>query len=227
MLDDEKPEVRNLAAVALGEIGPDAASCGPASRVLHRRPDDANRTEITPLTIALESLGSMGQAASGEAGTVARALYANKDYVRMTARKTLREIGPFSPDLIPLILGATYSEPKAATDTRLLVYFAEPPSGSKLAAVKWIGIGGEKMPAEMDRTDAGEVLGVYLANWELTSGNQKAREAFVEQIAAVVEAGEWTKEDLPLLKKAQEALASGQFENQASAVNEKIGKVQG
>ncbi len=79
----------------------------------------------------------------------------------------------------------------------------------------------------MDRTDAGEVLGVYLANWELTSGNQKAREAFVEQIAAVVEAGEWTKEDLPLLKKAQEALASGQFENQASAVNEKIGKVQG
>jgi len=227
MLEDEKPEVRNLAAVALGEIGPDAAFEAPRLASYIESLDDANRTEITPLTIALESLGGMGQSASGEAGTVARALYANKDYVRMTARKTLREIGPFSPDLISLILGATYTEPKAATDTRLLVYFAEPPSGPELTAIKWIGIGGEKIPADMDRTDAGEVLGFYLSSWDLTSGNQKAREAFVEQIAAVVEAGKWTREDLPLLKKAQEALASGQFENQASAVNEKIGKVQG
>mgnify|MGYP000202176950 FL=1 len=96
-----------------------------------------------------------------------------------------------------------------------------------LAAIKWAGLGGEKIPADMDRADAGQVLGVYLSSWDLTSGNQKTREAFAGQIAAVVEAGEWTKEDLPLLKKAQEALAAGQFETQANAINDKISRVQG
>ena len=78
----------------------------------------------------------------------------------------------------------------------------------------------------MDRKESAEVLNLYLDNWAYTGRNVKMREDFVNRISGTVEAGEWTREDLPLLKKAEETLKSGKYENQANAVNEKIGKVE-
>jgi predicted DNA-binding protein len=53
------------------------------------------------------------------------------------------------------------------------------------------------------------------------------REDFAERISELVEAGQWNKEDLPLLKKAAETLKLGNYQNQAKTVNEMIGKVEG
>lgn len=53
------------------------------------------------------------------------------------------------------------------------------------------------------------------------------REDFAVRISETVEAGKWTKEDLPLLKKAGETLKTGKYDDRAGAIDEKIGKVQG
>ena len=53
------------------------------------------------------------------------------------------------------------------------------------------------------------------------------RDDFVARISETVKAGSWTKEDLPLLKKASETLKTGNYSDRANAINEAIGKVQG
>jgi hypothetical protein len=123
------------------------------------------------------------------------------------------------------ILAATYVYPGESNGLRLLAHYGNGGDEASELLIKWIGTGAYKIPASLDRKEGAQVLGVYLDNWEFTAERQKMREDFVLRISETVESGKWTGEDLPLLKKAEEALKSGKFEDQANAVNRKIGKV--
>jgi HEAT repeat protein len=97
-LSDPDPEVRNLASVALGSIGPKAAPAVP----------DLVRTLSDPVDYvrapAADALGAMGAKASEAVGPLAARLLTNdQGFVLASIAYALGDIGPAAKDAIPAL----------------------------------------------------------------------------------------------------------------------------
>jgi hypothetical protein len=169
----------------------------------------------------------MGHAAAGEAAAAADTLRSKWKVIRVNGRHALWNMSPLGKTAILKILAATYDYPDETDELRLLAHYASGGDTESETLITWVGAGAAKVPGSIGRKEGTAVLDIYLDNWEFTSGRQKMRDDFVLRISEIAESGEWTKEDLPLLKKAGETLKSGKYESQANAIDRKIGKVQG
>ncbi|HET7289768.1 MAG TPA: HEAT repeat domain-containing protein, partial [Thermodesulfobacteriota bacterium] len=227
LLKDPDVRVRTITATALGRMGSSAADQAPALGDLVTAANDDKQVNMDTMLAALGALGEIGHAAGGQADKVAPVLGSKKTVLRIAARKSLWMISPLGRNVVMQILGATYRYPAEADQLRLLAHYGSAGGEESETLIRWIGAGADKVPGELNRKEGAQILGIYLDNWGFTEGRKEMRDDFVVRISETVKAGTWTKEDLPLLKKAGETLKTGKYENQANAVNETIGKVQG
>ncbi|HKQ31890.1 MAG TPA: HEAT repeat domain-containing protein, partial [Thermodesulfobacteriota bacterium] len=227
LLKDPDIRVRTITATALGRMGPSAADQAPAIGDLVTAVNDDKQINMDTMLAALSALGEMGKAAGGQADKVAPVLGSKKTVLRIAARKSLWMISPIDRNAVMRVLGATYRYPVEVDQLRLLAHYGSSGDEESETLIKWVGAGADKVPGELDRKEGAQILGIYLDNWGFTDGRKEMRDDFVVRISETVKAGKWTKEDLPILKKAGETLKTGKYENQANAVNETIGKVQG
>jgi hypothetical protein len=93
--------------------------------------------------------------------------------------------------------------------------------------IKWIGTDAAEIPDSINGKEGAALLGIYLDNWDFTADRKNMRDDFAKRISEIGESGEWTKKDIPLLKKAEETLTSGKYESQANTVNQRIVKLEG
>lgn len=134
-------------------------------------------------------------------------------------------MSPLDKKAVLQILGSTYYYPSSTVDLRLLAYYAAGGDEELDTIIKWVGKDAQQVPSEMDRTKGIETLEIYFDNWELANQSTKMREDFAARITEVVQAGNWTGDDLPLLQNAHDTLLAGEYTNQADLIIEKIVKV--
>jgi hypothetical protein len=228
LLNDEDATVQTLTATALGRMGASAVAEAPKLGDFIKAKNDDKPQDMEAILAALEALGNMGHAAGAEAADAAAdKLGSAKTVTRISGRQALWKMSPLDKTAILKVLAATYEHPEEAAELRLLARYGTGGDEETGMLITWVGTGAAKVPGSLSGKEGAKVLGIYLDNWEFTAERKNMRDDFVQRISEIAEAGKWAKEDLPLLKKAEEALKSGKYESQANAVSKKIGKVQG
>jgi len=125
-LKDESDDVGLLAALALGEIGPDARDAVPALIKVYNSPWSDIISGRQKVDAAIWALGRMGPAAKRAVPMLIRALNDFWWQTRDTAAEALGELGPDARDAVhALIRGLRHS---MVADLRRLIRL-RPPSG--------------------------------------------------------------------------------------------------
>jgi hypothetical protein len=225
LLKDENKDTRRAAIVALSRIAsPDTA---PEIVSYIKGLDNSKQFNSEAIATAAEALGNMRSGAPSASGPVAELLSNPDDMVRSTAVTSLKKMSPVGRETVLIILGTSYSRPTSAADIRYLAHYTAGGDKESAVLIDSLGVDGKEINGEMTREQASGLLGVFMDNWELTEPHESMRKDLASRISEAVAAGQWTKEDLPLLKEAQATLESGQFADQAKVVSGKISQVGG
>ncbi len=223
LLNDKDEDVRASTILALGRIASPDTTPQIASYIQSLDLNHSLNSEN--ISKAVQALGNMGIGARPVSGPVADLLTAPDGLVRSTALVTLMKMSPLDRETIITILAATHSKPEEIGDLRFLAHYSAGGDTESVELIDWLGVDGKKEVGEIPEAKARELLGVFLGNWELTAPHEEIRKDLAASISSVVINGQWTKDDLTLLKEAESKLSAGNFAEQAKEVKAKISKV--
>ena len=227
LLNDQDELVRTSAAIALGNLGSSATEQAPkVGLFIQERSKDqkANRVEIVA---GVEALGNMGNAAKEQAPIVAELLMGTTTIIRASAVRALGQMAPLDKDTVLIILASSYPHPSDTTKLRLLAYLVAGGNQDSETLISWLGRSDKKTASERDIENSPQALNVLLYSWEFTESNTEMRDDLVVAISEVAKSGNWTKENLAILKKAEDKLNSKGFTEQANIISTKISEVGG
>jgi len=226
-LNDQDELVSKSAAIALGNLGSSATEQAPkiGSFIQEQNKDqEANRIKIVA---GADALGNMGNAVKEQGPVVAELLMSTNIIVRSSAVRALGQMAPLDKDTVLIILASSYPHPSDTTDLRLLAYLASGGNQDSEILISWLGKSGKKTASGKDIENSSQTLNVLLNSWDFTQSNTEMRDDLVVAITEVAKSGNWTKEDLVILKKAEDTLNSKGFTDQASIIGAKITELGG
>ncbi|MFA9409384.1 MAG: hypothetical protein ACERKJ_11215, partial [Candidatus Dadabacteria bacterium] len=93
--------------------------------------------------------------------------------------------------------------------------------------ISWLGNSEKKTASKEDIENSSLTLNVLMDSWEITKSNKEMTDDLILAITEVSKNGNWDKDDLETLKKAQDGLNSNGFTDQADIVNSKIKELGG
>ena len=184
-------------------------------------------TKRAQIVVALETIGEMGNAANEQGAIVAELLIGPNDVVRSNALYALEKMAPVDSNAVLLILASTYKFPSDTTKLRLLAHQAGGGDEKSEILISWLGRSGKKTVSEIDSKNSNKTLDVLLESWEFTTSREEMREELVAAIAEVSKTGQWSNDDIEVLKKAQNILGTSGYKEQAEVVATQISNLGG
>jgi hypothetical protein len=227
LLNDPDELVSKSAASALATIAPNnpdqAANLGSYIQELSAD-QQANRVKIVA---AIEALGIMENTAKEQGPTAAALLLGQNSILRLTSSRALLRMAPLNNETVLLILASTYKHPADINELRLLAHQVADGNEESEILISWLGNSGKKTASKEDIENSPQTLKALMNSWEITKSNKEMTDDLILAIAEVSKNGNWTKDDLTILKKAQDGLKSNGFTDQAEIVNLKISELGG
>ena len=208
--DSADVNVRYEAARALGRMGDAAAD--QAETLATVLVDDSAAANLR--SEAAFALGSMGEAAADQAAQF-RALLRNQEMVLISgtgqqesalhAADALSKMGPLDDEILIYSLNSVnLNQPKAAK-FRFLAYYLSEGREDSLTLIQWLGVRDEDDlpdPDDLSHKEAHNILQVFADAWLPPDKlPRKIRHEWPRHIANIVDAVNWTTQDLPLLRK--------------------------
>jgi len=227
LLNDQDELVSTSAAIALGNLGPKSTEQAPqiGSFIQQQKKDQkANRIKIVA---GVETLSKMGNSVKEQGPIVAELLMGANMPVRSSAVRALQQMAPLDKDTVLIILASSYQHPADIIQLRLLAHLAAGGNQDSETLISWLGRSKKKTASKRDIENSSQTLNILLESWEFTESHPEMRDDLVVAISEVAKNGNWTKEDLVTLKKAEDTLKSKAFTDQANIISTKIGELGG
>jgi HEAT repeat protein len=227
LLKDQNELVSKSVAFALGNLGPGATDQAPkiGSFIQELNKDQkANRVKIVA---GVDALGNMGNAAKKQGPIVAELLLGTNVIVRAGAVRALQQMAPLEKDTALIILASAYLHPFDTTELRLLAHSVAGDDQDSETLISWLGKSKKKTATKRDIENSSQTLNILLESWGFTQSHTQMRDDLVVAISEVAKSGNWTKEDIVALRKAEDTLKSKAFTDQANIISTKIGELGG
>ena len=90
-----------------------------------------------------------------------------------------------------------------------------------------MGKSAKKAASEQDVQNSTRTLNVLLDSWDFTESRKEMRDDLVAAITEVSKNGNWSKDDIERLEKAQKTLSANGYNDQAEIISTKITELRG